>query len=436
MSVWSPAHVFPTSASMLSAWITTRIGLLVLKKGDVPFYEPGLNELVTRGIAQGRLSFTTDLHYAVTKSLVIFIAVGTPKKEDGSADLRYVQEVARLIGLHLDGYKVIVTKSTVPVGTGERLRKIVEEHSGSHIAFDIVSNPEFLREGASLEDFMRPDRIVLGTSSGTAAGIMRDLYRPWESVGTPLLFTDVRTAELIKYASNAFLATKLSFINGLSELCEKVVADIHLVSKGMGLDHRVGQHFLQVGPGYGGSCFPKDVAALINLAEKVDCRLEVIEATVRANDKQKRRMIEKINIAGGGNPQGKRIGILGLTFKPETSDLRESPAIETIVRLIESGAEMQAYDPAGMDEVIQYIPSLTLCRDAYAAAEDANILVIATEWNQFRNLDLTRIKAAMKTPVIVDLRNIYDPAMMEKLGFEYTSIGRVACSSAREFAIV
>ncbi len=395
-----------------------------LEKGEIPIYEPGLAELVGKGLAEGRLAFTTDLRRAVESSLAIFIAVGTPAKDDGSANLSFVEAVGRGIAAHLTGYKVIVTKSTVPVGTGERLRELIGTYAVSAAPFDIVSNPEFLREGSAIEDFMRPNRVVIGANSPQAIAVMRDLYRPLYLTETPFVFTDVATAEMIKYASNTFLATKVAFINEVANLCERVGADVQVVAKAMGLDQRIGPKFLHPGPGFGGSCFPKDLAALIQTGEQAQCPMEIAQATARANVRQRTRMVEKIREAAGGQLKGKRVGVLGLSFKPNTNDLRDAPSLEIIPPLLKEGAEVQAYDPAVMDEARQALPGITLCANAYEAAARADVLVLMTEWNQFRNLDLDRIKAGLRSPVFVDLRNVYEPARMAALGFTYISVGR------------
>jgi UDPglucose 6-dehydrogenase len=398
--------------------------IAALEKGKIPIYEPGLSELVHKGLSEGHLSFTTDLGRAVDSALVIFIAVGTPSQHDGSADLSFVEDVGRGIAAHLNGYKVIVTKSTVPVGTGERLRKLIGSLVGKDGAFDIVSNPEFLREGSAIEDFMRPNRVVIGAQSPQAVAVMRDLYRPLYLLETPFVLTDVASAEMIKYASNSFLATKVSFINEVATLCERVGADVQVVAKGMGLDHRIGAKFLHPGPGFGGSCFPKDVAALVQTGQRADCPMEIAEATVRANKTQRARMIDKIRQAAGGQVRGKRLGVLGLSFKPNTDDLRDAPSLEILRCLQEEGAVVQAYDPAAMEEASKALPGIEICENSYEAAAGADMLILMTEWNQFRNLDLDRIKSALKTPVFVDLRNVYEPARMASLGFHYTSVGR------------
>ncbi|WP_447978183.1 UDP-glucose dehydrogenase family protein [Candidatus Nitrospira bockiana] len=394
-----------------------------LEKGDVPFYEPGVTELVGKGLKENRLAFTTDIAKAVEHALVIFIAVGTPTRNDGSADLSYVEEVGRGIGQAMRGYKVIVTKSTVPVGTGGRLREVIRANQPEPYRFDIVSNPEFLREGSAIEDFLRPNRVVIGADSPEAVAIMKDLYRPLYLIETPFVVTDVPTAEMIKYASNAFLATKVSFINEMANLCERVGADIQVVAKAMGLDQRIGSKFLHAGPGFGGSCFPKDVSALIQTAEEAGCHMEIARATARANERQRELMIDKIQGALGG-VAGKTVGLLGLSFKPNTNDLRESPALTIAARLIAEGCAVRAYDPAALEEATRLVPGLIPCADPYEVARGADALVLVTEWNQFRNLELPRIKESLKQPIFVDLRNVYEPARMAASGFHYFSVGR------------
>jgi len=395
----------------------------LMKKGIVPFYEPGLEELMQRNIKAGRLHFTTNIADAVDSSLVIFIAVGTPPRGDGSAEMKHVESVAKEIAQHIKSYKVIVTKSTVPVGTGEKIRKIISRHLKENVDFDIVSNPEVLREGAGIEDFMRPNRVVIGASSDQAIAIMKDLYRPLYLIETPIVITDIKTAELIKYASNAFLATKISFINEIANLCEKVGADVHVVAKAMGLDRRIGPKFLHAGPGYGGSCFPKDTLALIQIGKKHGVRLGVIEATVKANEFQKEKVANKI-IETVGNLKRKTICILGLSFKPNTNDLRDAPSIYIINRLLIAGAKIRAYDPVAMNDARLILPKVAFCKDAYDAARGADAIVIVTEWNQFRSLDLNKIKALTKDKFFFDLRNIYEPEILDKLGFTYYSVGR------------
>lgn len=394
-----------------------------LKEGRVPFYEPGLEELVQRNIKEGRLTFGTDIADAVRSSLVIFIAVGTPPRGDGSADLKYVEEVAREIASNLDGYKVIVTKSTVPVGTGDRIRKIVSKNLNEQVDFDIVSNPEFLREGSAIEDFMRPNRVVIGTNSHQAVAIMKDIYKPLYLIETPFLITNIETAELIKYASNSFLATKISFINEISNLCEKVGADVHMVAKGIGLDQRIGPKFLHPGPGYGGSCLPKDTKALLKMAAEHGVELGIVDAAVRANERQWESMTKKIRDAMG-SLKGKTIAILGLSFKPNTDDLRDAPSLNIIKKLLKEEVRIRAYDPVSMKGAMSILSEITCCKDPYEAVKDANALVIVTEWNQFRNLELDRLKRLLKEPYFFDLRNIYEPQKLKKKGFKYFCVGR------------
>lgn len=395
-----------------------------LEKGEIPFYEPGLAELVAKGVKEGRLSFTTDIAKAVDKALVIFIAVGTPPRGDGSADLSYVEEVGMGIARHMTGYKVIVTKSTVPVGTGAKLREVITNAQANAFRFDMVSNPEFLREGSAIEDFMRPNRVVIGADSDQAIAIMKDLYRPLYLIETPIVVTDVPTAELIKYASNAFLATKISFINEVANLCEKVGANVQMVAKGMGLDHRIGGKFLHAGPGFGGSCFPKDLAALIQTGERHGHPMLIASAASRVNENQRGRMIDKIREALGGL-KGKTLAMLGLSFKPNTNDLREAPALAIARVLLAEGAGIRAYDPEALTEACQFMPELQPCRDTYHAAEGADALVIMTEWNVFRNLDFEKLKAVMRVPVLLDLRNVYDPERVAAAGFRHVSVGRM-----------
>ena len=397
--------------------------IAALESGTIPFYEPGLQDLVRKGRQASRLTFTTNLTQAVEQALVIFIAVGTPPCDDGSVDLSAIEEVARSIGRTMTTYKVIVTKSTVPVGTGQRVKSLVQSSLQEPVRFDVVSNPEFLREGSAIEDFLRPNRVVLGVERDESVAILNDLYRPLYLIETPIVVTTIETAELIKYASNTFLATKISFINEMSALCEKVGADIRMVAKAMGLDGRIGSKFLHTGPGYGGSCFPKDVDALIATGNAHHCEMGIAKAAVDANARQRTRMIEKIHMALGGFNK-KRLGVLGLSFKPNTSDIRESPSIAIIHVLLKEGAHIQAYDPEAMVEAAQQLPELILCSDSYEASADADAIVLATEWNQFRNLDLERIKRQLRTPIFIDLRNVYEPARMATLGFQYWSIGR------------
>jgi UDPglucose 6-dehydrogenase len=394
-----------------------------LKEGLIPFYEPGLEELLQRNFKEGRLTFSTDIADAVRSSLVIFIAVGTPPRGDGSADLKYVEEVAKEIASNLDGYKVIVTKSTVPVGTGDGIRRIVSKNLKEQVDFDIVSNPEFLREGSAIEDFMRPNRVIIGANSQQAVAIMSDLYKPLYLIETPFVITNIKTAELIKYASNSFLAAKISFINEIANLCEKVGADVHMVAKGIGLDQRIGPKFLHPGPGYGGSCLPKDTLALLKMAEEHGVELGIVDAAVKANERQWELMIKKIRDATG-TLKNKTIAILGLSFKPNTDDIREAPSLNIIKKLLKEGAKIRAYDPVSMKGANTILPDITYCKDTYDAVKGANALVIMTEWNQFRNLELDRLKRLLKEPYFFDLRNIYEPQKLRTKGFKYFSVGR------------
>lgn len=393
------------------------------KKGTSPIFEPGLEEILKRNLREGRLVFTTEIDKAVDKSLVIFIAVGTPSKKDGSVDMTYIDEVARKIGENLNGYKVIATKSTVPVGTGERIRKIVQQYERENINFDIVSNPEFLREGSAIEDFMRPNRVVIGAASEQAMAIMRDLYSPLYLIEAPFVITNIETAEMIKYASNAFLATKVSFINEIANICEKVGADVNVVAKGMGLDQRIGSKFLHAGPGYGGSCFPKDTVGIAKIAEKHGYRFEIVRSVMKVNERQKERMVDKVKEALG-NLRGKTIAILGLSFKPNTDDMREAPSLKIIHSLQKEGAKIKAYDPKAMEAAQKIFKKVEYGKDPYDVAKGSDALLIITEWNQFRNLDLKRLQKMMKTPVFLDFRNIYEPAKMREMGFKYFSVGR------------
>ena len=395
-----------------------------LNQGKVPIYEPGLSELVSKNLNEGRLSFTTDIKESVRNALVVLIAVGTPSDREGSADLRYVEEVAKSIGQIMNGYKVVVTKSTVPVGTGRLIESIIKENQTEPCAFDVASNPEFLREGSAIEDFMRPNRIVIGAESEQAVAILEDLYNPLYLIETPFVITDIATAEMIKYASNAFLATKVSFINEMATICEKVGADVHQVARGMGLDKRIGPKFLHPGPGFGGSCFPKDTKAVSQIARQHGYGFEIVDAVIKVNDELPGIMVEKIVSAVGGDLKGATIGILGLTFKPNTDDMRDSPTIPIIMGLQERGAKIQAYDPAGMAQAKAYLRDVDYKEDLYDVGEGADALVIATEWNQFRNIDWDRMKNLLKQLIVVDLRNIYKPQRMRNLGFHYTSLGR------------
>jgi len=396
----------------------------LLNRGGVPIYEPGLEELVKKNSREGRLSFTTDLEEGVANALVVFIAVGTPQGDDGAADLHYVWEVAESIGRTMADYKVVVTKSTVPVGTGQKVAAIIRENQAQPINFDVVSNPEFLREGSAIEDFMRPNRVVVGADSDQAQAIMKDLYAPLYLIETPFVVTNVETAEMIKYASNAFLATKISFINEMANICELSGADVNVVAKGMGLDRRIGPKFLHAGPGYGGSCFPKDTAAIASIGKQRGYTFRIVEAVMEVNRNQRLVMVEKIRQALGGDVAGKTIAVLGLIFKPNTDDMRDSPSLVIVPELAQAGAAVRAFDPAGMEAARGMLPDITYCDDAYHACQDADCLVFMTEWNQFRNLDWQRVKGLMRGKVVVDLRNIYSPERVSKLGFNYHSVGR------------
>ncbi len=395
-----------------------------LKRGEIPIYEPGLDTLVARNVAAGRLSFTTDLAQAIKKAEAVFIAVGTPSRRgDGEADLTYVYAAAREIAEALDHYAVIVTKSTVPVGTGREVKRILDEVNPK-LGLDIASNPEFLREGSAIEDFMRPDRVVVGAETERAKTVMRNLYRPLFLLETPVLFTALETSELIKYAANTFLATKITFINEIANLCEKVGANVDDVARGIGLDGRIGKKFLHAGPGYGGSCFPKDTRALVGTARKVGAPIRIVEEVVAINDARKREMAERIIDIFDGNVAGKTIAVLGLTFKPNTDDMRESPSLDIIPVLVGKGAVVRAYDPEGMKEARKLMPHITYCEDAYDAIRGADAIAIVTEWNQFRALNLDRVKTLAKRPLMVDFRNVYKPVDMAEAGFEYHCIGR------------
>ena len=395
-----------------------------LCQGEIPIYEPGLEEMVRDNEDAGRLSFSADLKAAVTKADAVFIAVGTPSRRgDGHADLSYVFAAAEEIAAALDGYTVVVNKSTVPVGTGREVESIIRNTS-KDADFDVVSNPEFLREGSAINDFMRPDRVVIGAESDRARDLMRHLYNPLYLIETPILFTRRETAELIKYAANAFLATKITYINEIADLCEKVGADVHDVARGMGLDGRIGRKFLHPGPGYGGSCFPKDTLALVRTAQEVGAPLGMVEHVVTANDARKKHMAERIIAACGGSVKGCTIAVLGLTFKPNTDDMRDSPSLEIIPALQAAGATVRAFDPEGMEEARALLDNVVWCTDAYDAMKDAHALAILTEWNEFRALDLGRAKSLLQEPVLVDLPNIYDPLEMKAAGFNYSSVGR------------
>jgi UDPglucose 6-dehydrogenase len=395
----------------------------LLRQGKVTIHEPGLENLLLKNMKEGRLSFSTSIEEGVKSSLVIFIAVGTPSNDDGSADLKFVEEAAETIARHMEGYKVIAVKSTVPVGTCRRLKQLIQDHQIRPIPFDIVSNPEFQREGSAIEDFMRPDRVTLGAESEQAIAIMKDIYSALYLIETPFVITSLETAEMIKYAANVFLATKVSFINEIANLCEVMGADVHHVARAMGLDGRIGKKFLHPGPGYGGSCFPKDTRALSKMAREKGYSFNILDAVIKVNDEQKKRMIHKI-IGKIGDVRGKTIGILGLSFKPNTNDIRESSSIAIIQGLLAMGANIKAFDPAAMEETKAILPEIKYEKDAYDVAKGADALVLATEWNQFRRLDLQRIKDQLKSPVFIDLRNVYDPDQMKRLGFNYSGVGR------------
>ncbi len=411
--------------------------IIRLKKGEIPIYEPGLDDVVTRNVQAGRLSFTTDMRSAVQNSDVVFIAVGTPPADDGSADLKYVEAVAREIARAMNGYKVVVDKSTVPVGTGRKVTQWIEEelkHRETEIenyTFDVVSNPEFLREGSAVQDFTHPDRVVIGTESTKARNLMKDVYRALYINETPYIETNLETAEMIKYASNAFLAVKITFINEVANLCEKVGANVQDVAKAMGRDNRIGKKFLHAGPGYGGSCFPKDTQAMARIGLDADCPLSIIETTIRANENQKNLMVTKIENGfktAGMTLSGKTIAVLGLAFKPNTDDMRESPALTIIQGLVSRGAHIRACDPAAIPEAKWRLESvahsITYCADEYEALENANALVLMTEWNQYRNLDLQKVKKLLKDPLFFDLRNVYPRAAVESAGFTYFGVGQ------------
>lgn len=395
----------------------------LLKQGTIPIYEPGLEGLVVKNMREGRLSFSTSIEEGVKSSLVVFIAVGTPSHEDGSADLQAAEEVAKEIGRSMNGYKVIVIKSTVPVGTARRLKKLIQDQQSQPIPFDIVSNPEFQREGSAIEDFMRPDRVTIGAESEQAIAIVKDIYSALYLIETPFVITGLETAEMIKYAANAFLATKVSFINEIANLCERMGADVHHVARAMGLDGRIGKKFLHPGPGYGGSCFPKDTRALSRMAQEKGYTFRILDSVIRVNEEQKKRMVGKIQ-EKVGDLRGKTIGILGLSFKPNTNDIRESSSMVIIRDLLAMGAKVKAFDPAANDEAKAHLPEVEYGKDPYDVAKGSDALVLATEWNQFRRLDLQRIKTLLKMPIFIDLRNVYDPDQMKRLGFNYCGVGR------------
>jgi UDPglucose 6-dehydrogenase len=408
-----------------------------LERGEIPFFEPGLGEVVERNVAAGRLRFTTDTGLAVREAAVVFLAVGTPEGEDGEADLSQIIAAAEQIGANLCDYKVIVTKSTVPIGTGARLTQVLAASAAGPVDFDVVSNPEFLREGAAVQDFMRPDRIVIGTSSERAAGVMRTIYRPLYLIETPVIMTDVETAEMIKYASNAFLAVKISYINEVSNLCERVGADVHVVAKGMGLDNRIGSKFLHPGPGYGGSCFPKDTRALAALGCRFGARQQIVETAISVNERQKDMVLEKLHRALG-SLIGRNIAVFGLSFKPNTSDVRESPALYLCRRLVALGARVRAFDPVATPEAVHALGPdgrrIHFATDIVDAVQKTDAVVIMTEWNEFRSLDLKVLAPLMRQRIIVDARNVLDPAAARAAGFAYTGTGRGTPTTQGAFA--
>ncbi|WP_299616626.1 UDP-glucose/GDP-mannose dehydrogenase family protein [Pelagibius sp.] len=395
-----------------------------LEDGEIPIFEPGLDVLVANNRAAGRLTFTTDLARAVGEADAVFIAVGTPTgRTGGEADLTYVYDAAREVAGALQGFTVVVNKSTVPVGTGREVQRIIAEANPA-AEFEVVSNPEFLREGAAINDFMRPDRVIIGAESERSRTVMRALYRPLFLIETPILFTTLETAELTKYAGNAFLATKITFINEIADLCEKVGANVHDVARGIGLDGRIGRKFLHPGPGYGGSCFPKDTLALVDTAQKAGSPMRIVETVADINDKRKKAMAGRVIEACGGCVEGKTVAVLGLTFKPNTDDMREAPSLEVVPALQAAGAVVRAFDPEGMEQASPLLANVQWCQNAYEAMTDADAVVILTEWNEFRALNLDRVKAVMKAPVMIDLRNIYKPGDMLAAGFDYSSVGR------------
>jgi UDPglucose 6-dehydrogenase len=395
-----------------------------LLNGEIPIYEPGLDALVAKGIKSGRLAFTTDLATAVAAADAVFIAVGTPSRRgDGHADLRFVEAAAIEVAKALQGYTVVVTKSTVPVGTGRRVAEIIRRTNPT-AEFDVASNPEFLREGSAIGDFMRPDRVVIGAETDRARAVMQALYRPLYLMETPVVMTTLETAELTKYAANAFLATKITFINEMADLCEKVGANVQDVARGMGLDGRIGKKFLHAGPGYGGSCFPKDTIALVRTAQEYGSPARIVETVVQVNDTRKGAMASRVMAACGGSVRGKTVGVLGVAFKPNTDDMRDAPSLAIVPALQDAGATVRAYDPAAMHEAEPLLPGVHWCTDAYDVAVGADVLVIITEWNEFRALDLDRVGASMTQKVLVDLRNVYRAEDVRELGFRYTSIGR------------
>ena len=394
-----------------------------LLSGVMPIYEPGLEQLVAKNVQAGRLHFTTDVRQAVEHALVIFLAVGTPPKPDGSPDMSYVEAAAASVADYMNDYKVVVTKSTVPIGTGERIRRLISERKKTRANFGVVSNPEFLREGAAINDFMRPDRVVIGSRDEEAIAIMKDLYRPLYLIEAPFVITSLEAAELTKYAANAFLATKVSFINEIANLCEQIGCDVHDVARGIGMDKRIGSKFLHPGPGFGGSCFPKDTRALSSVAKQFDSDSLIVDAVIEVNQRQRRSMLTKIRKLVG-ELKGTNVAILGLSFKPETDDMRDAPSVDIIRGLLEAGAHIRAYDPVAKKEASKILPDLHYAEDEYSAVTDADVLVFVTEWNQFRALDMARVRTLMRVPRIADLRNVCEPEDMRELGFEYVGVGR------------
>jgi UDPglucose 6-dehydrogenase len=398
-----------------------------LKAGEIPIYEPGLDLLVAKNVNEGRLKFTTSLDDAIPEAEAIFIAVGTPtsRRGDGYADLTYIYAAAKEIAPYLQGYTIIVDKSTVPVGTARQVARIISEENPD-ADFDVASNPEFLREGAAISDFMRPDRVVIGIESERSEQVLREVYKPLFLRDTPIVSTTIETAELTKYAANAFLAVKISFINEIAAVCEAVGADVTALAKGIGMDGRIGNKFLHPGPGYGGSCFPKDTLALMRIVQEYGESVRIVEAAVEVNAAQKARMVKKIRDMVGGSESGKTIAVLGLTFKPETDDMRDAPAATILPALLEKGARIKAHDPKGMEEAKQYLPDgIEYVENSYEACDGADAVVLMTEWNQYRALDLEKIKSIMNEPVFIDLRNVYDPATMKEAGFRYTGVGKI-----------
>jgi UDPglucose 6-dehydrogenase len=397
--------------------------IALLRKGVSPIYEPGLEELIHKNAQAKRLRFSMDIREAVERALVVFIAVGTPPREDGSPDLSFIFQVAETIAEHMNGYKVVVTKSTVPTGTGAQIEEILRKNPGGH-KFSVVSNPEFLREGSAIEDFMRPDRVVIGSRDAEAIAIVKDVYSPLLQAGVPFVVTDVESAELIKYASNGFLALKISFINEIAAMCERMGADVKDVARGMGLDKRISPHFLLPGPGFGGSCFPKDASGVVDVARKHGYTFEIMETVLKVNASVKARMVDKVEAVCGGNVAGRRIAVLGLAFKPETDDIRDSSSLKLIEDLKARGAAVSAYDPAAMENTKAVLPDVHYADDVYECTAGADALVLATDWNQFRKLDLEKLESTMKGKRFVDLRNLYEPREMKRLGWDYVAIGR------------